>query len=324
MRVPRRALLALPLALLALVPPSAVASSAALAPAVSWQARGNPYLYAVGDSTLQACGERFGVGWRSLGFTAIPGATTQTIRDRMEGKPVRPQDQPFLTESSPAEERTWFRDAGALVVALGVNDSKRRTPEQFARNVQWFLQQSRGRPVVWLNAHDASDPQRVAPYNDLLDAAALQHPNLKVLDWDYLANAFPEYTRGDGVHLADTAACAAYTRLIAAAVPGVPGDDAARGWWYGSRNAGGRLTLAGWAASWTDPRLGGVQVNVRVDGQHAGRFAVSRERNADPWARAASGRGWSVALPGWAGTRTVCVDLLDDAGRFTPLGCRPV
>lgn len=322
MRVPRRALLALPLTLLALVLPPAGASSEAPPPAVSWQAQGNPYLYAVGDSTLQACGERFGVGWRSLGYTAIPGATTWTMRDRMSGKPVQPEHQRFMTESSQAEEMTWFRDAGALVVALGVNDSKAMSPTDFALNVAWFMDQSRGRPVVWLNAHDATDPARVAPYNDVLDRAALLHANLKVLDWDGFANAFPQHTRYDGVHLADAAACAAYTQLIGGAVPGVPGDDAARGYWYGGGRSGGKVVLHGWAAAWTNPRLGSVQVNVRVDGRHAGRWAANGPVNGDPWARAASGRTWGLGMPAWAGTRTVCVDLLDERGRFTPLGCR--
>jgi hypothetical protein len=321
-RVRRRALLALPLALLALVPPPAGASSEAPPPAVSWQSHGNPYLFAVGDSILHACGEQFGVGWRSLGYVAVPGATTQTIRDRMSGKPVPAEHRPFQTEPSQAEEMTWFRDAGALVVSLGVNDSKELTPLRFASNVQWFLEQSRGRPLVWVNAHDATDPERVAQVNDVLDTATALHPNLKVLDWQGFATAFPQHTRGDGVHLADTAACQAYTRLLAAAVPGVPGDDRARGYWYGGGRTGGKVVLHGWAAGWTNPRRGTVQVNVRIDGHHAGRWTLSGPENGDPWARAASGRTWGLGMPEWQGLRTVCVDLLDDAGRFSPLGCR--
>ncbi len=49
------------------------------------------------------------MGWRSLGYIAWPGANTRHMRERLT---IRTEGWSWSTESSNAEERLWFRDAG--------------------------------------------------------------------------------------------------------------------------------------------------------------------------------------------------------------------
>lgn len=308
-----------------LLPQTAFAAYEADYPERAWQGT-NDYIWGMGDSVFQQCGEDFGVGWRSLGFIGWPGATTTMMRERLQGGPIPADMQWTVTEPSRQDEYTWFRDAGQLVIALGVNDSKVMTKAQYRAEIDWFMEQSRDgiRPVIWINSHDATNPARVKPFNDALNEAANYYSMLKVVDWDKFATDNPQYTRGDGVHLADGPACDAREALIRNAVAGVVNDTKPRGYWYGTQMVGNEFIFNGWGSAWTNPWWDRPEVNVRVNYQHYGRWPVTGARNDDPWAQGANGWTWSFKMARWGGTKTVCLDLVDSQGRFTALGCRTV
>jgi hypothetical protein len=301
------------LAVIGAIPPpvatgTAPASTAAPNPTVPWTGT-NPYGFALFDSVGRDCGERFGMDWRSLGMVGWPGANTTMMRQRLTSMS---EGWPWTTEPSNAEERQWFRDAGFLTVGLGAIDVKTIPIEEFVDNVDWLLQQSRGRPVMWFNIVNPPFQAEVDIFNDALDAAAIRWPNLKIMDWERWVDEHPG-SLIDGVHVATPFACTeGRDRLIRHAAPDIPGQTAPRGWWYGG--------TTGWGAANTPNLAGPLEVNVRADYAHVGRWPVVLPTD-DPWALAASGRGWSVMLPTSTVGMLVCMDLVDAAGQFTPLGC---
>ncbi len=299
------------------------------APTRSWANDGNPYVFAIGDSVLAGCvlsarqGGGLGLGWRDLGHVAWPGVTTTLMRQRLQGQGSWPPET--VTEDSNALEQVWFHDAGALIVGLGTNDVRHLTLEEYVDNVRWFLEQAHGRPVLWITSHDPVTQDRLDVFNAALRRLAAGAANLKVVEWDALLQQHPEHVRGDGVHPADGAACAAYEALLDAAVPGVVGDDGPRGWWYGATRSSRFVTLHGWAAAWTSPRTDLPRVAVQVDGRPY-TTAVVRAASAggDLYAEAASGRTWGIRLPLSAVGHPVCVQVLDGSGRRRDLGCATV
>jgi hypothetical protein len=277
-------------------------------PTIPWTG-GNPYGFALFDSVGRDCGEQFGMGWRSLGMVGWPGANTTMMRQRLTSMS---EGWEWTTESSNEEERLWFRDAGFLTIGLGAIDVKTIPVEEFVANVDWFLAQSRGRPVMWFNIVNPPFQATVDQFNDALDAAAIRWPNLKIMDWDRWVTEHPG-SLIDGVHVATPFACIeGRDRLIRHAAPDVPGSTHPRGWWYGG--------TGGWGAANTPNLLGPLEVNVRADYVHVGRWSVGSPTN-DPWALAASGRGYTVPASAVPPGKLVCMDLVDAAGQFTSLGC---
>jgi hypothetical protein len=203
----------------------------------SWRAKGNPYVWTMGDSITAACnldtpsGGGMGIGWRDLGHIAWPGATTHQVVERLQGIGTWPAST--VTEESVERERAWFRDAGAWIVELGTNDARTRTPEQYRVDVRWLLDRSNGRPVVWVNSQDpdwkhpgSAVPATIDALNAVLSEEAASRPNLRVVDWNRFLLTHPQDVRSDGVHPADGYACRHLFELVRAAVPGVP-DPAA-------------------------------------------------------------------------------------------------
>lgn len=313
----RKTVLALSVGLVvAAVPAPAQADT----PRVPWTGA-NPYVFALGDSIVQQCGEQFGMGWRSLGFIGWPGSDTSTMRGRLDGTGAKTWDDWTVTESSLEEERTWFRDAGSLVIGLGTNDVKVMEAAQFRANIDWYLEQSRGRPVQWFNITNPPFQAKVDQFNAELLAAEKRWPNLKVMDWARWVRENPGQLH-DGVHVSFPSGCTeGRDRLVRHAAPDEPGKTAPDGYWYPAPGGTGSFALNGWGAPNVPDKRGPLQVNVRADYKHVGRWSVSGGTN-DPWALAASGRAFGVGMgPEWRG-RLFCLDLVDSAGQFTALGCR--
>ncbi len=331
MRKSVTALLGAALTLVALAVPvgAAPAPVGKVAPAQSWANTGNPYVFALGDSVMDACviqnrsGGGLGLGYRDLGHITWPGITTSEIRKRVQGKGTWPEST--MSEESNAMEQTWFREAGALLIGLGTNDVRLMTPDLYEANVRWFLKQANGRPVVWITPHNPPYQSQIDVFNARLRKISQSYPNMKVLELDAFFTANPWYVRGDQVHPADGYACEAYDRLIAGAMAAEIGQDQPRGWWYGSSNTGNGVYLNGWASAWSNPRKDIARVFVKIDWQPYVDLPVTApDAGGDQWADASSGRGWWLTLPASAAGHTVCVDLLDPKGQWTALGCRGV
>lgn len=303
-----------------------------------WEAVGGEGGFMVGDSTTEQCAFLPGDP-RSLGRVGWPGAaTTDGPYDPAVVEPLpmwtRLHDTsgrryPFTTVTGPASEADRWRDSGWKVVALGTIDAKHLTVEQYRANVLRFVDDAGGRPVLWLNTHSPAFEDVVRQLNAVLDEVAATHANVRVLDWDGFARstatlpADPAQDRGgptvplleaDGVHVATSEGCEARMALIRAAAPAAPGQARAVGEWYAGQPAG---QVSGWAADQTTG--GGAEVEVRVDGRRHGRV-LATGRPADPYAAAAHGSPWTVAVP--AGAHRVEVVLVAADGQRTGLGTR--
>ena len=90
-----------------------------------------------------------------------------------------------------------------IVIQLGTNDGG--NPTTYASRVDAVMKALDGVPyVVWLTIHEAR------PYyksdNDVLRQKATQYPNMRVADWNAVANATPGGMVSDGLHLNATGA----------------------------------------------------------------------------------------------------------------------
>ena len=191
--------------------------------ATAWAAD-TPSVFGFGDSLFMQCGGTLGLGTRSLGMIGWGSATSRDMRARLSSTTP---DWPYMSESSHAEELADAHDASSWVVGLGTNDVRGTvTPAQYADNVNWFMQQAAGRPVLWFNLYYPAHQARVATFNAILAAAAAQWPNLRILDWNGYATAHPDVLNSDRVHLASFDACRlGRFALIQATIPPVTGDD---------------------------------------------------------------------------------------------------
>jgi hypothetical protein len=93
----------------------------------------------------------------------------------------------------------WRTSLGPVVVIVdGYND----IPASFAADVELTLDTLRNdgvQHVLWLNLH-AVRPE-YAQKNAVLAAAALHHPELRVLDWNAYSSGHPEWYQTDYIHL---------------------------------------------------------------------------------------------------------------------------
>lgn len=226
-RVPARVRAAVTVAVMALltVLPGATTASAA----ATWSAA-TAGVFGVGDSIFMQCGDTLGAGTRSLGMVGWPGATTQDLRARLTA--TSPTIVwPWMTQPTHQAELDGFHEAGALVIGLGTNDVKHLTAAAFQANVEWFLQQAAGRPVLWFNIHNPDFRAQVTPFNRILASEATRRPNLRIMDWSGYTAAHPEVLAPDGVHLKSYAACrSSRFALIHAALPGVTGLVSSPDW----------------------------------------------------------------------------------------------
>ncbi|GAA4739768.1 hypothetical protein GCM10023328_21040 [Modestobacter marinus] len=202
-----------------------VVGGTALAPtaqaAATWTST-KATVFGMGDSLFAQCGDTLGLGARSLGMVGWWGGTSQDMRNRMTSTA---EDWPYTSERSHAEELADFRQAGSWVVGLGTNDVVVSTAAQFRANVEWFMQQSQGRPVQWFNIHHPQYAAKADAYNAVLNDAATRWPNLRILDWHGHATTHPRVIAGDQLHIADHAAGCdnGRFRLIQSSVPQVSG-----------------------------------------------------------------------------------------------------
>jgi hypothetical protein len=182
----------------------------------------------MGDSLFMQCGDSLGVGSRSLGMVGWPSATTDDLRARMSSSVG---DWPWMTEPSHAAELAAFRTASTWVIGLGTNDVRRLTATRYQANVDWFMQQAAGRPVLWFNVANAQYPAQVAEFNHILAAAAARWPDLHVLDWNGAVAGRHGALSADGIHLASYQVCQD-TRfaLIRAGLPPVAGQADSPDW----------------------------------------------------------------------------------------------
>jgi hypothetical protein len=197
------------------------------ASASSWTAA-TPGVFGVGDSIFMQCGDTLGVGSRSLGMVAWSGATTEDLRARLSSSV---SVWPWMTQPSHQAELDAFQGAGTLVIGLGTNDSWQVTPARYRANVEWFLSQAAGRPVVWFNIYRPQFARQVAVLNSILADEAQQHSNLHIIDWAGYVVAHPEMSLSDHIHLDSYADCrTSRLALIHAAVPPVAGQDQQPDW----------------------------------------------------------------------------------------------
>jgi uncharacterized protein with LGFP repeats len=217
--VGRRTLLAVLLVLLAVL--GGLTGATPAAQAAAWTASGSG-VFGLGDSLFAQCGESLGVGSRSRGMIGWVGGTTEGMRQRLTSSA---DNWPYLTEPSHAAERATFRDAPTLVLGLGTNDVRGSvSSSRFRGNVDWFVQQAAGRPVLWFNIVNPAFQTRVNTFNGILADAARRWPNLRILDWAGYVRDHPDAVMDDGVHLASYADCRdGRFALIRAAAPPVSG-----------------------------------------------------------------------------------------------------
>ena len=124
----------------------------------------------------------------------------------------------------------WRTSLGPVVVIVdGYND----IPSSFASDVELTLDTLRNdgvQHVLWLNLH-AVRPE-YAQKNAVLAAAALQHPELRVLDWNAYSSGHPEWYQTDYIHLvpAGGVAIAAFIHqaILDALAPSAPTPQPSR------------------------------------------------------------------------------------------------
>lgn len=93
----------------------------------------------------------------------------------------------------------WRTSLGPVVVIVdGYND----LPASFASDVELTLDTLRNdgvQHVLWVNLHEVRP--EYAQKNAVLAAAALHHPELRVLDWNAYSSPHPEWYQTDYIHL---------------------------------------------------------------------------------------------------------------------------
>jgi len=93
----------------------------------------------------------------------------------------------------------WRTTLGPVVVIVdGYND----IPASFASDVELTLDTLRDdgvQHILWVNLHEVRP--EYAQKNAVLAAAALHHPELRVLDWNAYSSGHPEWYQTDFIHL---------------------------------------------------------------------------------------------------------------------------
>ena len=104
-----------------------------------------------------------------------------------------------------------------IVIQLGTNDGG--NPTTYASRVDAVMKALDGVPyVVWLTIHEARSYYKSD--NDVLRQKATQYPNMRVADWNAVANATPGGMVSDGLHLNATGA-AAMAKLVHSTIEGI-------------------------------------------------------------------------------------------------------
>lgn len=97
-----------------------------------------------------------------------------------------------------------------VVVAVGYNDYE----QTFAESVETVLQaleKAGVEHVLWLTLR--AERQSYLDMNDIVRAAAANHPTLTAVDWNLYSRSHPDWFQPDGLHLTDVGAIAMATLL---------------------------------------------------------------------------------------------------------------
>jgi hypothetical protein len=123
----------------------------------------------------------------------------------------------------------WRTTLGPVVVIVdGYND----VPDAFAGDVELTLDTLRDdgvQHVLWVNLHEVRP--EYAQKNAVLKAAALRHPELRVLDWNAYSSPHPEWYQTDYIHLVPAGGIAIATfihQAILDAFSGAPAPQPAQ------------------------------------------------------------------------------------------------
>ena len=87
-----------------------------------------------------------------------------------------------------------------VIISIGYNDFS----SQYAQNVEPALDALRVagvRHVLWATLHVSADHTSYSSMNEAIEAAAVHHPELTVVDWQAYASGHPEWFQPDDVHV---------------------------------------------------------------------------------------------------------------------------
>jgi Putative Ig domain len=104
-----------------------------------------------------------------------------------------------------------------VVIAVGYNDHE----DTFAQDLQSALTALEGagaKHIFWLTLRAARHPYLTM--NAALEAAAANHPDLTLVDWNVYSRSHPDWFQNDGIHLDDAGAQAMATLIHKALLAG--------------------------------------------------------------------------------------------------------
>ena len=97
-----------------------------------------------------------------------------------------------------------------VVVAVGYNDFE-DTFAQDVANALSALENAGAKRIFWLTLRAARHPYLTM--NAALEAAAADHPDLTIVDWNVYSRSHPDWFQSDGIHLDDAGAMAMATLI---------------------------------------------------------------------------------------------------------------
>ena len=97
-----------------------------------------------------------------------------------------------------------------VVVAVGYNDSESTFAQDVASALS-ALEDAGAKRIFWLTLRAARHPYLTM--NAALEAAAADHPDLTIVDWNVYSRSHPDWFESDGIHLAGDGAMAMATLI---------------------------------------------------------------------------------------------------------------
>ena len=145
--------------------------------------------YPVPETTkVVAVGDSLMVGAEAGGLSAALRA--RGLEPTVDAEVGRRADQAVTLVSS-----LVHGDSGVLLLGLGTNDGPDRA--SFRKDIDALMAAAKGWPVVWSLVEGGP----ALPVNAELRAAAQRYPNLRLIDFNPVVWAHPEYRTPDGIHL---------------------------------------------------------------------------------------------------------------------------
>ena len=97
-----------------------------------------------------------------------------------------------------------------VVVAVGYNDTESTFAQDVASALS-ALEDAGAKRIFWLTLRAARHPYLTM--NAALEAAAADHPDLTIVDWNVYSRSHPDWFESDGIHLAGDGAMAMATLI---------------------------------------------------------------------------------------------------------------